>query len=88
MESSGIKFKWFNSVDNAFFKIGNMDKWFGLKVNFKWPHEGICLGIAFDFFEEDETAPWCSILVRCLFLTIIYDYGIGDESRDAYNNQV
>ena len=32
-----------------------MDKWFGLKVNFKWPHEGICFGISLDFFEEDET---------------------------------
>ena len=87
MEPSGIKFKWFNSVDNAFFKIENMDKWFGLKLNIKWPHEGICFGISFDFFEEDEQCPWNSIVVRCLFLTIIYDVGYGDDNKEIYNNQ-
>ena len=46
-------------------------KWFGLKLNFKWPHEGICFGISIDFFEEDEALPWQSIVVRCLFLTVI-----------------
>ena len=62
-------------------------KWFGLKLNFKWPHEGICFGISFDFFEEDEQCPWNSIVVRCLFLTIIYDVGYGDDNKEIYNNQ-
>jgi len=87
MEPSGIEFKRFNSVGNAFFKIRHMDKWFGLRVNFKWPHEGICFGLAIDFFDEDESAPWCSIIVRILFLTIIYDFGYGEDNKEQYNNQ-
>ena len=62
-------------------------KWFGLKLNFKWPHEGICFGVSIDFFEEDEALPWQSIVVRCLFLTVIYDYGYGEYSKEQYNNQ-
>ena len=27
-------------------------KWFGLKLNFKWPHEGICIGFSIDYFDD------------------------------------
>jgi hypothetical protein len=62
-------------------------KWFGLKLNFKWPHEGFCLGFSIDYFDADEGLPWESIVFRVLFLTVIYDYGWGDDSREMYDNQ-
>lgn len=64
-----------------------MNKWFGLKVNFKWPHEGFVFGLSIDFFDWEENSPWDSIVVRFLFLTVIYDYGWGEEDKEAYNNQ-
>ena len=42
-------------------------KWFGLKFNFKWPHEGICIGFSIDYFDADEGMPWESIVFRLLF---------------------
>ena len=63
-----------------------MDKWFGFCINFKYPHEGFCLGISIDFFEEEEKTPWSSIVVRILFLTLTYDFGFGDENKHIYNN--
>ena len=62
-------------------------KWFGLKLNFKWPHEGFCVGFSIDHFDADEGLPWESIVFRALFLTVVYDYGWGDDSREIYNNQ-
>ena len=63
------------------------NKWFGLKLNFKWPHEGICLGFSIDFFDWEENTPWSSIVFRFLFLTVIYDYGWGEDDKEIYNNQ-
>ena len=48
---------------------------------------GICLGLAIDFFDEEEDSPWCNILVRFLFLTIVYDFGYGEDNKEQYNNQ-
>jgi len=64
-----------------------MEKWFGIKFNFKHPHEGICLGLSIDFFDWEEDNPWCSIVVRFLFITVIYDYGWGEDDKEFYNNQ-
>tara|TARA_B100000780_G_C20992457_1_gene396913 strand:- start:192 stop:386 length:195 start_codon:yes stop_codon:yes gene_type:complete len=64
-----------------------MDKWFGIMVNFKWPHEGFCLGISLDFFDEDEETPWCSIVFRILFFTLVYDFGYGEDNKETYNNK-
>ena len=64
-----------------------MEKWFGFKVNFKWPHEGICFGISLDFYDEDPICPWSSIVIRILFLTMVYDVGFGDDNKEIYNNQ-
>ena len=79
---AAIRKQWFNVIINK-----DMNKWFGLSINFKWPHEGICLGLAIDFFDEEEDSPWCSILVRFLFLTISYDFGYGEDNKEQYNNQ-
>ena len=38
-------------------------------------------------FDEEEDTPWCSILVRFLFLTVVYDFGFGDDNKEIYNNQ-
>ncbi len=62
-------------------------KWFGVKVNFKWPHDGFVLGFSLDHYEETEDLPWESIVFRTLFITIIYDYGYGDDTKEIYNNQ-
>ena len=56
-------------------------------MNFKWPHEGICLGLSVDFFDWEEDNPWNSIVIRFLFITVIYDYGWGEEDKEFYNNQ-
>ena len=60
-------------------------KWFGVKLNFKWPHEGICLGFSIDFFDWEENTPWNSIVCRFLFLTVMYDYGYGEHDKEIYN---
>tara|TARA_R110001592_G_scaffold307936_2_gene581888 strand:+ start:108 stop:308 length:201 start_codon:yes stop_codon:yes gene_type:complete len=62
-------------------------KWFGLKFNFRWPHEGICFGLSIDLYDWEEKTPWSSVVFRVLFLTVIYDYGWGDDSRKMYNSQ-
>ena len=64
-----------------------MSKWFGLKVNFKWPHDGFVFGFSLDYYDETKDLPWESIVFRILFITIIYDYGYGDDTKDIYNNQ-
>lgn len=64
-----------------------MSKWFGLKVNFKWPHDGFVFGFSLDYYDETEDLPWESIVFRILFITVIYDYGYGDDTKDIYNNQ-
>jgi|TARA_B100000035_G_C20910230_1_gene513618 hypothetical protein len=63
------------------------DRWFGLSFNLKWPHDGFCLGIAYDFYDWEEDTPWTSILVRFLFLTIVFDYGVGEDAKEMYNNR-
>jgi|TARA_B100000780_G_scaffold230225_1_gene169938 hypothetical protein len=62
-------------------------KWFGFKFNLKWPHEGWCIGFSYDHYDETEDAPWASFIFRTFFLTIVYDYGFGDESKEIYNDQ-
>lgn len=64
-----------------------MNKWFGLSFNFKWPHEGICLGLAIDFYDAEFDQPWSSIYFRFLFVTVMYDYGYGEETKEEYNNR-
>ena len=64
-----------------------MSKWFGLSVNFKWPHEGICLGFSIDFYDVELDSPWSSIVFRLLFITVVYDYGYGEETKQEYNNR-
>ena len=63
------------------------DRWFGLSINFKMPHDGFCLGVAYDFFDWEEHTPWNSFLLRFFFVTIILDYGIGEDAKEEYNNQ-
>jgi len=64
-----------------------MSKWFGLSINFKWPHEGICLGFSIDFYDAELDSPWSSIVFRLLFITVVYDYGYGEETKQEYNNR-
>tara|TARA_B110000914_G_scaffold205690_1_gene201021 strand:- start:184 stop:393 length:210 start_codon:yes stop_codon:yes gene_type:complete len=61
--------------------------WYGLGVNFKWPHDGFVLGISWDFFEWDEDSPWASFIFRIAFLTIMYDVGYGDDDKEIYTNR-
>ena len=63
------------------------NKWFGLKFNFKWPHEGICIGLSVDFYDATEDLPWQSVVWRFFFLTIIYDFRYGEDTKEIYNNQ-
>ena len=64
-----------------------MEKWFGLQFNFKWPHDGFNFGLGFEFWDESEDCPWRSIVIRCLFVTMVYNIGYGDEAADIYNRQ-
>jgi len=59
--------------------------WFGLAINFKWPHEGF--GLAYDLIPEDEDAPWYSIHLRLGFITFLIDIGFGEENKQIYNGQ-
>jgi hypothetical protein len=61
-------------------------KWFGIGINFKWPHEGCVLGISWDFFDWEENTPWNSFVLRILFLTVVYDQGYGEDNKDLYNS--
>ena len=65
-----------------------MNSWYGIAVNFKWPHEGFALGISWDFFDWEEATPWNSIVFRILFITVVYDQGYGEEDKDFYNNRI
>ena len=65
-----------------------LEKWFGMSINFKWPHEGICFGVSIDFYDYEENSPWNSIVLRILFLTIVYDYGYGEDAKELYNNRI
>ena len=58
-------------------------KWFGFKLNFKWPHEGFCFGFSIDHFDTDENMPWETIVFRVLFLTVIYDM-VGTDFPKTY----
>ena len=65
-----------------------MNKWYGLKFNFRWPHEGFCLGISIDFYDWEEIHPWSSIVLRILFFTVVLDIGEGEEEKQTYNDQL
>ena len=64
-----------------------MNSWYGIAVNFKWPHDGFVLGISWDFWDWSEEAPWTSCMLRIGFVAIIIDYGYGDTAKEIYNNQ-
>jgi|TARA_B100000780_G_scaffold276569_1_gene245407 hypothetical protein len=64
-----------------------MERWFGLKFNFKWPHEGWCIGFSYDHYDATEDLPWESLVLRLFFLTVVYDYGYGEDAQDIYNDQ-
>jgi hypothetical protein len=64
-----------------------MERWFGLQFNFKWPHEGFTLGIGFEVFDESDEFPWNSLILRCLFVTMILNIGYGEDSAEKYDNQ-
>ena len=64
-----------------------MEKWFGFQFNVKWPHDGFNLGIGFEIFDASDDCPWSSLVIRCLFITVVYNVGYGDDSADTYNNQ-
>ena len=38
-------------------------------------------------FDESDEFPWNSLVVRCLFVTMILNVGYGDDAADIYNNQ-
>jgi len=63
-------------------------KWFGLSFNFKWPHEGFVFGFSYDFFDWEESIPWSSVAFRIAFLTIVADFGYGEDSKEIYNNRI
>ena len=48
-----------------------MEKWVGLQFNFKWPHDGFNFGLGFEFWDESEDCPWRSVVIRCLFVTMV-----------------
>jgi|TARA_B100000780_G_scaffold1294_1_gene1062 hypothetical protein len=64
-----------------------MNSWYGIAVNFKWPHDGFVLGISWDFFDWNDECPWTSCILRIGFISVLFDYGYGDENKDIYNNQ-
>ena len=64
-----------------------MEKWWGLQLNVRWPHDGFNLGIGFDILDASEEFPWDSLVIKCLFVTIVYTVGYGDDAADIYNNQ-
>ena len=64
-----------------------MNKWFGVKFNFKWPHEGFVFGFSLDYYDPTEDLPWESYVFRIAFITVIYDWGWGDDAKEIYNNQ-
>jgi len=64
-----------------------MNSWFGFAVNFKWPHDGFVLGISWDFFDYSDECPWTSCIVRIGFVSLLFDYGYGDDNKEIYNNQ-
>jgi|TARA_R110000803_G_scaffold41011_2_gene88369 hypothetical protein len=64
-----------------------MNSWFGFAVNFKWPHDGFVLGISWDFFDYNDECPWTSCIVRIGFVSLLFDYGYGDDNKEIYNNQ-
>ena len=35
-----------------------MNKWFGFKINFKWPHDGFVFGFSIDYYEPTDDLPW------------------------------
>jgi len=61
------------------------NKWFGIGINFRWPHEGFVLGISWDFLDWEEDTPWNSFIFRIGFLSILYDVGYGEDSKEIYN---
>ena len=48
-----------------------MNKWFGLKVNFKWPHDGFVFGFAIDYCEPQDDLPWESYVFRVAFIFFV-----------------
>jgi len=63
----------------------NDNYWFGLAVNFKWPHEGF--GLSYDLIPEDEQCPWFSTHLRLGFITLMIDVGYGEENKRLYNGE-
>ena len=45
-----------------------MNKWYGVKFNIKWPHDGFVFGFAIDYYEPAEGLPWESYVFRIAFL--------------------
>ena len=45
-----------------------MNKWFGLKFNFKWPHDGFVFGFSIDYYDPTEDLPWESYVFRIAFV--------------------
>tara|TARA_R100001244_G_scaffold51246_1_gene44648 strand:+ start:859 stop:1056 length:198 start_codon:yes stop_codon:yes gene_type:complete len=64
-----------------------LDRWFGFRFVFKWPHDGFVFGFAIDYYEPTEGLPWESYVFRIAVFTIIYDWGWGEETKQIYNNQ-
>jgi hypothetical protein len=64
-----------------------MERWIGLLFNFKWPHDGFTFGIGFEVFEYSDDYPWSSLVIRCLFATVIVNVGYGIDAAEKYNNQ-
>ena len=61
-----------------------MNKWFGFKVNFKWPHDGFVFGFSIDYYEPTDDLPWESYVFRVAFITMIYDFGLNKERSRIY----
>ena len=48
-----------------------------------------CFGYHDDNLEKipTEDLPWESLVLRLFFLTVVYDYGYGEDAQDIYNDQ-
>lgn len=48
-------------------------EWFGIGLNFRWPHEGIMIG--YEYIAPDEEDNYHSIRIHLTLVTLLFDFG-------------